>query len=145
MTQTHIKETFQVPRYYQFCFLAECPLSKDCIRYFAGEHIDRDALSGFATFPAALKDSKCRFFKKTRLMHGAWGFNTLFENVKLKDSAQLHHIITKYLGGRGTYYRYHYGEKLLTPEQQKWIIDLFKQYHYTDNLQFDGYKDVYDW
>jgi hypothetical protein len=50
-----------------------------------------------------------------------------------------------YLGGNGTYYRYDHGERLLTPEQQDWIINLFKQYGYTDNLEFDGDKEVYDW
>ena len=30
------------------------------------------------------------------------------------------------------------------PEQQQWILDLFRELGYTDDLAFDGYKDIYD-
>ena len=49
-----------------------------------------------------------------------------------------------YLGGHGTYYRYNRGEKLLTPEQQEWILRLFTRYGYSENLSFEGYCDVMD-
>jgi hypothetical protein len=48
------------------------------------------------------------------------------------------------LGSHTSYYRYHRGEKLLTPEQQQWILDLFAQYGYTNELHFDSYRDMID-
>ncbi|MCH3985676.1 MAG: DUF6078 family protein [Prevotella sp.] len=145
MTQKYIKETITTPRCYQICLLSDCPMAEECIRYFAGLHIDKDEHSGFATYPTALKGSKCEYFKKKRIIQGAWGFHTIFKDVKRCDSASLHNAIKQYLGGNGTYYRYDHGERILTPEQQNWIINLFKQYGYTDNLEFDGDKEVYDW
>ena len=53
-------------------------------------------------------------------------------------------LYTSYLGGNTTYYRYHNGERLLTPEQQEWIINLFRRHGYTDELRFDEYRDLYD-
>ena len=50
----------------------------------------------------------------------------------------------KYLGSNAAYYRYAAGEKLLTPEQKEWIVDLFHKYGYTENLVFDNYKNAYD-
>jgi hypothetical protein len=38
--------------------------------------------------------------------------------------------IAEYLGGGGRYYRYRNGTKLLMPEQQQWIRNLFKRYGY---------------
>ena len=76
--------------------------------------------------------------------HAAWGFDTLFVDVKQRDASPLRSAIKDYLGGNGTYYRYHNGERLLTPEQQDHILGLFRQRGYTDNLRFDGYRDVYD-
>ena len=145
MEQKFIRETVQVPKSYLVCFLSDCPMAKECIRYFAGLYIDKNTHYGSAIYPSALKDGKCEYFRENRIIHCKWGFHTLFMDVKQNDYAELHYIIKKYLGGNGTYYRYDNGERLLTPEQQDWIISLFKQYGYTDNLEFDGDKEVYDW
>lgn len=61
-----------------------------------------------------------------------------------KDDTPLRDRIKAYLGGNTTYYRYHHGERLLTPEQQQWILDLFHRHGYTDGLHFDEYRDLYD-
>ena len=50
----------------------------------------------------------------------------------------------KYLGGKTPYYRYNRGDKLLTPEQQAWIIRRFESAGYTKDLEFDGYVTTYD-
>ena len=126
------------------CFIVDCPLAADCINHLAGEHIPTDMLFGPAVYPTALKNGKCSKYKKIRIMHGAWGFNNIFAEVKQKDDTPLRNAIKEFLGGNGTYYRYHNGEKLLTPEQQEWIINLFRSHGYTDNLVFDHYKDAYD-
>jgi len=33
---------------------------------------------------------------------------------------------------------------MLNPEQQTWILDLFRSYGYTTNLVFDHYANVFD-
>ena len=78
------------------------------------------------------------------MIHAAWGFNSLFEDVKHADYTPLRETIKNYLGSHTSYYRYHRGEKLLTPEQQQWILDLFAQYGYTNELHFDSYRDMID-
>ena len=51
--------------------------------------------------------------------------------------------MARYLGSGGTFYRYRNGERLLMPEQQEWIKNMFTRYGYTDEIEFDGYKEVY--
>lgn len=134
----------KIPPSYQLCFNDSCPKATECMRYVAGQNMTADIEWGPVIYPSALKDGKCKWFKQQRVMHGAYGFKTLFAEVKQKDYTPLHDEMKKFLGGHGTYYLYHHGEKLLTPEQQQWIINLFKKHGYTENLCFDGYRDEYD-
>lgn len=64
--------------------------------------------------------------------------------TELTTEANSDNFIHYVNGGNTTYYRFHHGERLLTPEQQKWIINLFRRHGYTEELHFDGYRNVYD-
>ncbi|MBM6992922.1 MAG: hypothetical protein I3J02_06640 [Prevotella sp.] len=133
-----------VPPTWPICFLTGCSLASACLRHKAGEHLPADLTFGPAVYPTALSEDRCRWFKETRVMRGAWGFNTIFSDVKLRDSHTLRLALHDYLGSKGSYYRYHSGERLLSPEQQEWIVALFRSKGYEDHLSFDGYSDVYD-
>lgn len=136
--------SLNIPKEYIFCFQSDCPKAAECIRHFAGQHIDDRPLSTTVQ-PGARKHGECKWYKEARTMQGAWGFNTLFSEAKAKDAPTLRQAIKNYLGGNGTYYRYQHGEMLLSPEQQEWILSLFKRYGYTDGLVFDGYQNMIDW
>ena len=133
-----------VPASWPVCFVANCPLAESCLSHLAGLHLPDDLTIGPAIYPTALRDGKCGHYKKIRKIQAAWGFDTLFTDVKQRDAAPLRSAIKNYLGGSGTYYRYHNGERLLTPEQQEHILALFRQCGYSENLHFDGYREVYD-
>ena len=135
----------QVTPGYQLCFLSDCPRCSECLHFLAGQHLPESRDWGPAIYPTMWRDEQgCRFFQICTTKHMAWGFDTLFENVKSKHEASLRAAIKAYLGGHGTYYRYQKGEKKLTPEQQAWIIKLFQQAGYQTNLRFDHYADVCD-
>lgn len=133
-----------VPKSWTFCFLDECPKASQCIRRQTGRAVPDDIIVGSAVFPTVLKSRQCRFYKPARIIKAAWGFTTLFKDVKKKDDTPLRRKLYDFLGSQTSYIRYSHGEKLLTPEQQDWILSLFKKYGYTDNLTFDHYKSVYD-
>lgn len=134
-----------VPSDYLYCFNVGCPRAKDCIRHFAAEHIDASVKVGSAVFPTALLgDGGCDRFKQKRIIKAAWGFAPLFADVKERDGSTLRSRLKSFLGGNGTYYRFNRGERLLTPEQQEWILSLFRQYGY-DHLHFEGYQEIWDW
>lgn len=134
-----------VPSDYLYCFNSSCPRANDCMHHFAAEHIDVSVKAGHAVFPTALLgDGECERFKQKRIIKAAWGFAPLFADVKERDGSTLRSRLKGYLGGNGTYYRFNHGERLLTPEQQAWILDLFRQYGYED-LHFGGYKEIWDW
>ena len=141
-----MEELMSVPADYMYCFNVGCPRERECMRHFAGEHIDPKVKQGSAVFPTALQEGTvCQKFKQKRVIKAAWGFDHLFADVKARHTTLLRNKLKDYLGGNGTYYRYHHGERLLTPEEQEWILNLFHQYGYTEDLHFDGYRDVWDW
>lgn len=133
-----------LPPTWTFCFLDGCPKADECMRHLSGKYVPKTVTSGLSVFPTAMTNDGCGHFKQIRTMHVAYGFATIFDEVKSKDEKSIRDSIKSYLGSQKTYYRYHNGEKLLTPEQQRWIVNLFRQYGYTDNLKFDHYRDVYD-
>lgn len=135
---------YAIPAGYAFCFQDECPLADTCARRFAGRHTGgRNCCT--AVLPAAREGGDCPYYKETRKIRGAWGFASLFDEVRAKDAPTLRRLVKAYLGGNGTYYQYHNGNRLLTPEQQRWVLSLFAEHGYSGALGFDGYRDVYDW
>ena len=113
------------------------------MHYFAGQHLPADRMTGFAIYPNALQNGKCRFYVKKRVIRAAWGFRKLFLNVKHVDDTPICREIQQYLGNRPTCYRYMNGQLTLTPGQQAGIIDIFREYGYTEELSFDNYIDRY--
>ena len=100
---------------------------------------------GPAIYPnIKIGEEGCRLFATGEPQRMAWGFETLFEEVKSKHERGLRLAMYQYLNGSSNYYRYHHGEKLLNAEQQEWIIQLFQRTGYTENLKFDHYTHVFD-
>lgn len=134
----------QIPPSFARCFLSDCPLADSCARFLAGKYIPEGQWSGDAVYPTARQGADCRMYKRTRVIRAAYGFNALFAEVKKKDDTPLRDQIKRFLGGNTTYYRYHHGERMLTPEQQAWIIALFRRNGYEEPLGFDSYEERYD-
>lgn len=147
MNDTTLQQPFDfssVPPVWQLCFCEGCPRHGECLRFLAGQYAPENLTWGPAIYPAAYKNGTCSHFKAVRFIKAAYGFKSLFREVKQKDYTPLRDRIKDYLGGHGTYYRYNRGERLLTPEQQQWILDLFNKYGYTENLAFEHYREVID-
>ena len=133
-----------IPPSFARCFQSDCPMADTCMRFLAGKHIQEGQVRGEAVFPTARQEGGCKMYRPTRVIRAAYGFKALFAEVKKKDDTPLRGLIKAYLGGNTMYYRYHNGERLLTPEQQEWIVSLFRRHGYTEGLCFDAYRDVYD-
>lgn len=134
----------EVPEGYHLCFNKECEMHGECIRFLAGEHVPAVLMGGPSVYPNASKDGHCPYFKKTRVIHGAWGFRNLFKGIPQKDAQSLKARVTNYLGGPVEAHKYQFGEEVLTPEQQQHIKEMFEEMGYTNDLVYDGFTFVYD-
>ncbi len=134
----------QIPPSFTRCFDEKCPHAAACSRYLAGRFIPEGWTTGPAVYPTARQGDRCALFRPTRVIRAAYGFDKLFEEVKHKHTSLLRRRVKSYLGGNSAYYRFHHGERMLTPEQQERIIALFRSYGYTEELRFDHYRELYD-
>lgn len=134
-----------VPTGYQLCFNKECPHKETCLRWVAANKVPNTLKWGPAVYPTALEaDGKCPYFHKATPKRMAWGFGNLFYDVLQRDAKGIRIGLQEYLGGRSNFYRYARGEKMLSPEQQEWILDYFRKRGYTKNLTFQNYYVTYD-
>lgn len=126
-----------------YCFNPDCPMAESCFRHIAVKFKSSSKKSGNAIYPDALQDGKCNYFIRPRVIKAAWGFNSLYDSVKHHDVATMRVKVMAILGGKTSYYRYHRGEKLVTPELQDAIARLFEARGYA-SPSFDHYQETVD-
>lgn len=132
-----------VPYSMSYCFIDACPKASKCFRRIAAKCKPASKHEGYAVYPDALQEGRCRYFLRPRIVNAAWGFKSLYAQVRQQDVTTLRFRMMDLLGSRTYYYRYYRGEKLLSPEQQQAIGKLFADYGY-DMPQFDGFKEIID-
>lgn len=139
-------ETFKegkLPSRITYCFQNDCPMKDECLHYQCFSCKSADEKRGYAIFPDALHDGECEYFVQLRIVKTAWGFNSLFSDVKVKDAPVLRRKMKRYLGSKGQYYRYKLGQLRLLPEQQECIKGIFADMGYAD-VDFDNFKEELD-
>jgi hypothetical protein len=100
---------------------------------------------GPAIYPTAWQDGECKCFREKRYVQKAWGFTHLYDNVPQRDKTEARQCVRSYFsGGCGPYYRYHHGEKQLSPEQQVEIMKIIAMFGSTDGILFDHYVEAWD-
>ncbi len=134
----------KVPSGYHLCFHDKCPMHATCLRYVAGQHVTPKHTLGYAVYPTALKDGKCRFYREAREVSLAWGFKLLYKDIPHHLRSAARWDVTNYLGSVGTYYRYNSGERKLSVEQQEDILNMLSDYCDREKLRFEHYDPSYN-
>ena len=134
----------QVPKTWALCYIGECKRKKECMRYQLQLLATDETYCRPCILPTVMRDGKaCQHFHPIEKVRAAAGFKKILTEVKEKHRASIRLKLISYLGPGGTFYRYRNGKSLLMPEQQKWIVNLLREYGYTDGIEFDGYKELY--
>lgn len=130
---------------YPLCFNNEYKRHNQCMHYLVGQVAPASLQRGSAIYPSAWKDGDCRFFSEKRLVRLAWGFDSLYHHLTRGQASDVRGSIRSYLGsGMSAYYRYHHGERLLSPKQQQDILDIMARFGYDKGAEFDHYVLSYD-
>ena len=134
-----------VPWNYPLCFNDQCEKCGECMHYQVGLVAPADRQTGNAVYPSAWKDGNCRFFCEKKTVRYAWGFNSLYAHLSRGQASDIRSAIRAHLGnGMSSYYRYHHGERLLTPNQQKEILDIVARFSSKKDASFDHYVLSWD-
>ena len=133
-----------VPDGWALCFNGECLRQGRCLRYRAGVLAPNDFTVSRCVTPKALVGGACPHFAPIATARYAKGFTHIYDQVLKNDYTPLRKTMTEHLQNKRYYYAYMRGERLLSPAQQQWIIDLFAQYGYTKGPFFDDFEEVYE-
>lgn len=134
----------QIPSGWRYCFNAQCPMKDQCLRFQTALALSDSYEWGEAVFPGALKNGKCRFFRKDEKVLLATGFVSKNQPRMNEMFVAMRHRLTQYLGGNGTYYLYRNGKKWLTPRQQADIRAIFRRAGYQEEVVFSETWLTYD-
>jgi len=74
----------------------------------------------------------------------AWGIKHLLDDVPYKSLQPLKNQLIAYFG-RGKYYRFYRKECSLSPEDQKYIRQTFRQHGIKKEPAFETYSEEYRW
>lgn len=135
----------KMPADYAFCFNQQCPLHEHCMHFVVGQQAPCIRLFGPAVYPWALHDGQCEMYRESVPVQMAWGFARLYDHLPHHVIASARRSVQLYFsGGVGPYYRYHHGERKLSPKQQQEIIAIVMSCGSTQIPRFDHYELTYD-
>jgi len=135
----------KMPADYALCFNQQCPLHEHCMHYVVGQQASHIRSFGPAVYPWALHDGQCELYRECAPVQIAWGFTHLYDFVPRNLWTAARYSVRHYFSqGYGTYYRYHHGERKLTPQQQQDVIAIVMRYGSTKEPLFDHYEEAFD-
>lgn len=134
------------PYNYTRCFNAQCTKADNCLHRLAALHDSADYPSIRIINPLCFAEDNgpCRYFQSSEKIRVAWGISQLLDNVPHKVFPALKSKLIAHFG-RGKYYRFYRKESYLTPEDQKFIQEMFRQYNVPGEPVFDEYSEEYRW
>lgn len=136
----------QVPYNYNICLKEECLQADTCLRQLVEQNIPTNIQSWTIISPKYLASLEvtCPHYRSATKVRFAKGFIRLLENLPYK---QMQTVIAQLSGyfGRRTYYRVRKGERLLSPAEQKEVLNILKNCGVTHPQDFDAYTEEYDW
>ena len=134
-----------IPDWWALCPNDDCPLAGDCLRRQACKEAPADVTRWMCVMPGVARGGACPYYQKAEPVKMARGMNRIYEGVSdPRVRSKLRLAITAHLGSRGSYYRYKDGERLINPELQQWIADLFRSNGVNAEPQYDEVFEAYD-
>lgn len=141
-----IFEPGSVPYGYHLCLNRECPYATTCLRQLAEQGMMSDEKYWNIISPkyqAALQ-GKCPDYRPDKKITYAKGFMNILGELTLNQYKSVVAGLIRMFGQR-SYYRVRKGERLLTPEEQKIVLNVLKRNGVDKPLQFDAYIEDYEW
>lgn len=132
---------------YIVCYKADCSHCEECLRYLVGQH--GQTLSRVVTavnqMNTDVQAGHCPMYKNAGKLRMARGMTKLLtSDMPGRVEKDIRHQLFMYFG-RTNYYEYRKGARLISPEQQQEIANIFKACGWNEPPQFDGFVEDYDW
>ncbi len=127
-----------------YCLHADCPLSKDCLRYLSYRSAPAFHQALFID-PRGTTGDTCSSYLCGDVIRMARGFKRGLYQLRNKEAAPFQARLSSELGcRRSQYYRYSSGETRITPEQQAIVRSVFAEFGIEgEDAIFDTYEEGY--
>lgn len=139
--------TLSAPPYsFARCLNAQCSKAESCLRRLAA--LQDTTQHPYITIvnPACVPadDNACPHFQTAEKFRAAWGVKRLLDKVPYADAVSIRKQLIGHFG-KTKYYRFHREEYYLTPTDQAFIRQLFRNKGITEEPPFDRYTEEYKW
>lgn len=135
----------EVPKNYTHCLNEQCVRSADCLRFKVAHYADKDIGSFLTVNPIyAANGEECRYFQPDLMTRFASGIKHLLDNLPHTKAVKIKDILYKHFG-LNTFYRIQNKKRLIKPEEQDYIREVFLKEGIEEEPVFDEYVDKYDW
>ena len=131
---------------YGVCYSTICPLREHCLHSLLTSYKPQDRLY---TNCVNLNNPKmqregCPLFAKDEPVRMPIGLSTIYYDMPGRmERAIKNHLIHVY--SRKRYYEYHNGIRPMTPDVERYVRQIIKNYGWTQEPQFGGYVEEYLW
>ena len=134
-----------VPPHYAVCIHHDCPLAKGCLHQIAYPQLlpDQDLLR-LVNPEKCKKNHECPYYRDAKPVRYAKGFTQFQQHMFPHQYAQFSKRL-KAEFGRNPYFERRKGLSLLSPKEQKLILDTLKVVGVDEKMEFDNYVEATYW
>ena len=131
---------------YLLCFVAQCPLRDQCLRWLVGRYADPSlfGLMSVNPFYETVGTQQCSLFRSSQRVMLKYGFTRLYENMPSRIEKAIRSRLY-FLFGRKQYFEMRKGERPVTPDQQQQLADVCRQCGWQGPIVYDGEQEGWVW
>lgn len=134
------------PKDYAVCFRKDCPLAQNCLRQLTANEPCQDERYIRLVNPYLVKDvtESCSYYRSNEQVRVAYGIARIFDNIPHSTHNYVFHAVQDCFG-KSTYYRVYHKQRPIWPNEQEYIQQVFARNGITEPVQFEEYRDIYNW
>lgn len=134
------------PHNFIHCLNAQCPQAGECLRHQVFLRIPSECEYIRIVNPAHITPAgeSCPYFMPDQLRQFALGITHLLDNVPHSDAIIIKQRMLNHFKAH-MYYRFCRKERLINPDGQAYIRQLFLDRGITDEPVYDEYVEQYEW
>ena len=132
--------------HYLVCFVDNCPLHEQCLRWLVGQYVDAGLPSYNAVNPRNPKNGgdECAMFRPNRRVVMKRGFTNMYHEMPGYMERRIRQALIDEFG-RKPYFEMRKGIRLVTPEQQQLITAICRRIGWQGTIVYDGEQEEWAW
>jgi hypothetical protein len=132
---------------YTVCCVDTCPLREECLRWLVWQQMSATRATFSCVNPKyeGVGTECCAYHRNARKVMMARGMTQIFTDdmPKRVEQGVRNTLIERY--NRAYYFEYRNGKRIIPPLMQEEIRQVFRDFGWNAEVEFDGYVEDFDW